>query len=109
MIEEQEFRAHCDQAFADLYKSLGGLAEEHDFEADLSNGTVTVEFEEPPSKFVVSPQAPLRQVWVSAHSRSFKLDWSAERGEFFLPATGQSLKELIAEHVSENVGEKVAL
>jgi frataxin-like iron-binding protein CyaY len=31
-------------------------------------------FEEPaPAKFVVSPNAPVRQIWVSALSRSYKL------------------------------------
>ena len=42
-------------------------------------------FEEPiETKFVVSPNAPVRQIWVSAMSRSFKLSWAPELGAFAL-------------------------
>jgi hypothetical protein len=46
---------------------------------------------------------------VSAHSRSFKLDWVADRSAFVLTETGQSLAELIGAHVSEQLGETVSL
>lgn len=36
-------------------------------------------FEAPrPAKFVVSPNAPVQQIWVSALSRSYKLTWTGE-------------------------------
>ena len=39
------------------------LADEEDFEVELQNGVLQIVFEEPaPSKFVVSPNAPVRQV-----------------------------------------------
>ena len=51
-------------------------------------------FEEPaPAKFVVSPNAPVRQIWLSAMSRSYKLAWSDEREAFVLD--GDSLDELV--------------
>ncbi len=50
-------------------------SERHDFEADLGGGALVIEFEAPPAKFVVSPNAPVSQVWVSAQMKSFKLDW----------------------------------
>ena len=43
-----------------------------------------------PAKFVVSPNAPVRQIWVSAMSRSFKLSWAQEVGEFVLNGEGLS-------------------
>ena len=33
---------------------------------------------------MVSPNAPVRQIWVSAHSKSFKLDWDAAKEAFVL-------------------------
>ena len=42
-------------------------------------------FEEPGEmKFVVSPNAPVRQIWVSAMARSYKLGWAPELNAFAL-------------------------
>ncbi len=71
MLDEQDFRLKYEDAMTALFKALAAASDEHDFEADFNNGTLTVEFEEPRAKFVISPQTPVRQVWVSAHSRSF--------------------------------------
>jgi CyaY protein len=61
-----------------------------------------VVFEEPaPTKFVVSPNAPVRQVWVSAMSRSFKLTWSPASARFELE--GESLDALLSRLVDEYV------
>ena len=61
------------------------LADELDFEIELQNGVLQVIFEEPaPVKFVISPNAPVRQLWVSAMSRSFKLSWSGDASAFVL-------------------------
>ena len=46
-----------------------------------------------PAKFVVSPNAPVQQIWVSALSRSFKLTWSDDAGTFELD--GEHLKTLV--------------
>jgi len=109
MLDEQAFQKCADAALDDLYGSLADAAEQHDFDADFSSGALTVEFEEPRTKFVVSPNSPVRQIWVSAHSRSFKLDWDAGRNTFVLLQTGQDLKQLIAEQIGIQLGESIAL
>lgn len=93
----------------ELNKSLLKAADEFEFEPDFQAGALTIEFEEPREKFVVSPNAPVHQVWVSARVKSYKLEWNDSRAAFVLPATGQSLKELMASLVSERVGESVTL
>ncbi|MFN0102181.1 MAG: iron donor protein CyaY [Bryobacteraceae bacterium] len=109
MIDEAAFRRAADGALESLFKSLTRASDAHEFEADMNNGALTVEFEDPPAKFVVSPNAPVRQIWVSAHSRSFKLDWNDAVGSFVLGDSGQTLAGLIGEHISEQLGEEVAL
>jgi CyaY protein len=108
MLDEQEFRLRADQALTSLYNSLAAASDDHGFEADFG-GALTIEFEESPAKFVVSPNSPVRQIWVSAQSKSYKLDWDAGRGEFVLSETGQSLKDLVAWAVSEQLGDEVRL
>jgi hypothetical protein len=45
----------------------------------------------------------VRQVWVSAHSRSFKLDWDAAQGDFALLETGQTLPALIQSAIAQQL------
>ena len=84
-MTEQEFRIESDRAIEQARRALMPLADELDFEIELQNGVMQVLFEEPaPVKFVISPNAPVRQLWVSALSRSFKLSWSDEAAAFVL-------------------------
>jgi iron donor protein CyaY len=108
-MDGQEFKRRADHALEDLYRKLGPAADQHGLEADFNAGALTIEFDEPPGKFVVSPNAPVSQIWVSAHSRSFKLAWNPERQEFVLPETGESLNALIAGAISSQLGETVSL
>src|SRR5580658_11390898 len=108
-MDEQEFRARADQSLNDLHRRLMAPSNEHGFDADFNAGALAIEFEAPPAKFVVSPNTPVRQIWVSAHSKSFKLDWDAAREEFVLPATGESLAEMVGGAISQQLGQAVKL
>jgi len=109
MIDEATFRQAADGALESLFKALTRAGDSYEFDADMNNGALTVEFEDPPAKFVVSPNTPVRQIWVSAHSKSFKLDWDAGKGAFVLADSGQTLAELMADHIGKRLGEEVAL
>jgi CyaY protein len=107
-LDDGQFRLESDKALRNLYQALSRAADEHDFEVDLGEA-LTIEFEEPRAKFVVSPNAPVRQIWVSALSTSYKLDWNSTRGEFVLRETQQSLKAVVASAVTQQLGEEVTL
>jgi CyaY protein len=93
-LTEPEFRLAADHALQSLEASIVPLCEQHDVEVDLRNGVLQVDFETPsPARFVVSPNAPVRQVWLSALSRSFKLAWVPETARFELE--GESLEALV--------------
>ena len=93
-LTEQEFRLNADRALEQLQRELMPLADEEGFEVELQNGVLQILFEEPaPTKFVVSPNAPVRQIWVSAMSRSFKLPWAPEASAFALD--GEALPDLL--------------
>jgi CyaY protein len=109
LMDEQEFRLRADEALSALNRSLAEASDQYNFEPDLNNGALTVEFDDPPAKFVVSPNSPVRQVWVSALAKSYKLDWDPERAEFVLPSSGQSLKELVADQISRHLGEEIGI
>ena len=93
-LTEQDFRLEADRALEQAQHALLPLADTEGFEVDLQNGVLQVVFEEPTAaKFVVSPNAPVRQIWVSALSRSFKLSWDEETLVFTLD--GEPLDALI--------------
>jgi iron-sulfur cluster assembly protein CyaY len=84
-LSEQEFRVKSDEALESARRALLPLADAEGFEVELQNGVLNLVFEEPSDmKFVVSPNAPVRQIWVSAMARSYKLSWAAERNAFAL-------------------------
>jgi CyaY protein len=108
-MDEQEFRSRSDNALETLYKKLNAASDRYEFEPDFNSGALSIEFEEPKGRFVVSPNTPVRQIWVSAHSKSFKLEWDDARKAFVLPESGQDLQELIADAIEQQIGEEVEL
>lgn len=93
-LTDQDFRLEADRALERLQHALLPMADEKGFEVELQNGVLQIVFEDPsPAKFVVSPNAPVRQIWVSAMSRSYKLAWQPEASTFAL--AGESLETLI--------------
>jgi CyaY protein len=102
-LSEPEFRSRCDEAFEKLNRALGVLTDEYDAEILFQNNVLSIEIEDPnPGKIVISPQTPTRQVWISAQSTSFKLDWKGSA--FVFPATGETLNQLIGRLVGEQLG-----
>ena len=93
-LTEQDFRVQSDIALEGARRALLPLADSEGFEVELQNGVLNLVFEEPSEmKFVVSPNAPVRQIWVSAMARSYKLSWSPDKGAFTLD--GETLPELL--------------
>jgi iron-sulfur cluster assembly protein CyaY len=105
MLEEMQFRRHAEVALDALKQHLIEREEDEDagFEVEEQNGALNVLFEEPAGKFVITPNTPVRQIWISALSTSFKLDWDAAASAFVLPRTGEALTPLIDRLIGEHL------
>ena len=103
MLDEIVFRNHADAALGSLKKSLIAAEESADIEVEDQAGALQVSFEDG-TRFVISPNAPVQQIWISALSTSFKLDWSEPDGEFVLQKTGEKLKPLVARVINTQLG-----
>jgi CyaY protein len=79
MIDEVTFRRESDAALDALEQSLIHAEEEGGFETEKKNGVLNT---------------PVRQVWISAISTSFKLEWNEAAHAFTLPKTGEDLRTL---------------
>jgi CyaY protein len=105
MIDELEFRKLVESALDGLLHHLILLEadEEAGFEVEGQGGLLNVIFDDPPAKFVITPNTPVRQIWISALSTSFKLDWDEAASAFVLPRTGEHLKALVDRLIKDHL------
>ena len=109
MIDEQEFRKQADDALNALNRNLIAASDDYGFEVDFNAGALAIEFEDPPAKFVISPNTPVRQIWVSANNKSYKLDWDVVENAFVHSESGDSLKDLVEKAIGKHLGEEISL
>ena len=105
MIDEATFRRESDRALESLKQSLIEAEEDGGFEAEDNNGVLNVLFEDGAAKFVFTPNTPVRQIWISAQSTSFKLDWAETESAFILSKTNESLIALAQRLLREQIGD----
>jgi CyaY protein len=105
MLDELEFRRRAEVALEELKRHLIEREEEQEagFEVEEQNGVLNVLFEEPAGKFVITPNTPVRQIWISALSTSFKLDWEEGASVFVLPRTREALMPLVDRLIAEHL------
>ena len=105
MLDENDFRKRADAALESLKQSLITAEESAEIEVEDQSGALHISFDDG-SRFVISPNAPVRQIWISALATSFKLDWSDTNEDFVLPKTGEKLKPLVARLINQQLGEE---
>lgn len=101
MLDEAQFRHHADHAVEALKQALIAQEAEGGFDVEENNGALNILFEETGGKFVITPNTPVRQIWISALSTSFKLDWDDATAQFILPKTRESLQPLTARLIQQ--------
>jgi iron donor protein CyaY len=106
LMDEATFRRESDRALESLKQAL--IAAEDDsgtFEFEDNNGVMNIIFENGSSKFVVTPNTPVRQVWISAQATSFKLEWNDTTSAFTLQKTGEALQPLMQRLLREHLND----
>ncbi len=105
MQDETEFRRAAEAAIEKLKQHLITREEEDEagFEVEEQNGVLNVLFEDPGGKFVITPNAPMRQIWISALSTSFKLDFDGKSNQFILPRSGEPIIKLVDRLIGEHL------
>jgi len=105
MVDELEFRKLVETALDKLLHHLILLEEDEGagFEVEGQGGLLNIIFDDPPAKFVITPNTPVRQIWISALSTSFKLDWDEAASAFILPRTGEHLEALVDRLIKDHL------
>ncbi|HZQ91101.1 MAG TPA: iron donor protein CyaY [Terriglobales bacterium] len=109
-MDDQEFRKRAESALESLKTALIAAEGDAEMEVEEQGGALHISFEGPEGRFVISPNSAARQIWISALSTSFKLDWSDSTGDWVLPRSGERLKPLVGRLINQQLGaEKVSL
>jgi iron-sulfur cluster assembly protein CyaY len=109
-MDEKEFQKRCDEAFDALRRRLQEVGDEHGFEVEGGSGKLEVMFDDADeTRFVISPNSPVRQIWISALTTSFKLSWSDAAATFVLEKTGETLMQLMGRILTEQLGSPVSV
>jgi CyaY protein len=108
-MEEKVFRQLAEKAMEQLTRALYDVEEAAGFDVEERGGALHLTFDDPPGTFVISPNASARQIWISALSTSFKLDWSEAYNEFVLGQSGEPLLTLVSRLLTEQTGNAVTL
>lgn len=105
MLDETEFGRVAAAAIEALKQHL--IAREDEAEAGLEveeqAGALNVLLKQQGGKFVVAPNAPMRQVWIAAPAESLKLDWNATAQKFILPRSGEPLIQLMDRLIDQHL------
>jgi CyaY protein len=108
-MDDQTFQKYAEAAMERLTRSLYNVEEAAGFDVEQRGGALHLTFDEPPGTFVISPNSPVRQIWISALSTSFKLDWSESYTDFVLNQSGEPLLPLVARLLTEQTGNAITL
>jgi len=96
-VSEDQFRDAAEEALEDLDGALARAG----IDSDLEGGVLRISFDDG-AKFVVSPNAPARQIWVSARLSSFKFDLTPRGFEL----GGEALRAVMQRLVREQLGDE---
>jgi iron donor protein CyaY len=108
MMDEREFQRKAESSFDALKKRLLEIGDENGFEVEGGSGKLEIEFEdEDETRFVISPNAPVRQIWISALTTSFKLAWSDSAQLFVQEKTGENLNQVMSRILTEKLGKPI--
>ena len=106
MIDEPTYRQQVDTVF----KRIDAAFEDVDpdlAESDFSQGSLIITFKQT-HKLILSPQAPLRQIWLAFKNRAWHMQRDAERGQW-LDDRGQGVELLALVHQLAQESTGVAL
>ena len=109
-LDEREFQKKSEGTFEELKRRMLEAGDAHGFDVEGESGKLEVIFEEPePAKFVISPNTPVREIWISALSTSFKLGWSETKNGFVLEKTGEDIFAVMSRVISQQLGNAVKI
>ena len=102
-----QFSLHYDRTILGLEHKLGDLIDEgYEFDIEMNGDVLTIEFESG-EKFVITPQSPMEQLWVSANYSGYRFYWNGET--WVNEKGGEEFSVFLSRLLTEKLGLRVDL
>jgi CyaY protein len=99
------FTQNYDNTIRDLEQKLDALVDSGiEFDFSRSGDVLTVEFDSG-EKIIITPQAPMEQLWISANYAGHRFNWTD--GNWINEKGGQELSKFLTEALSSQLGIEV--
>lgn len=102
-LTESTFDQLADRTLHALVDQIGEL---DDVEADLSQGVLTVKFEDG-KRYVINSHRAARQIWMAAESSAWHFDWNGS--QWISTKSKEELYALIERSVGKKLGREIKL
>ena len=97
-----QFSLHYDTTIRELERKLGDLIDDGaEFDIERNGDVLVIEFEDG-EKIVITPQAPMEQLWVSANYAGHRFDWNG--GGWVNEKGGEEFIAFLSRVLSEKLG-----
>ncbi len=107
-MEESQYRRLIDDTFAVIDAAFESVDPDV-AESVLSQGTLSITFADG-RRCILSPQSPVRQLWVAFRDRAWHLDWDGEAKRWIDDrGQGLELKKLIEDVTRDACGVDVTI
>lgn len=103
ILSEKSFDHLADDTLLALVEKLGEL---EDVEADLSQGVLTIKFEDG-KRYVVNSHRAARQIWMAAESTAWHFDWSGKSWQS--TRSDEELWSVVSATVAKKLGRAINL
>jgi CyaY protein len=107
VLDEVKYVELADAELANLLDAMDALGPDG-VEAELSNGILTLDFEEDPP-IVVNSHRAARQIWMAASRSAWHFDWDPKTQTWIAAKTGDELWSTLDKHLSERLGASIKL
>lgn len=102
-MPESTFDRLAEATLARLVEALGALEE---LDVDLSQGVLTVKFEDG-RRYVINSHRAARQIWMAADASAWHFDWDGAR--WLSTRSKEELWALVGERLSARLGRPIQL
>jgi iron donor protein CyaY len=79
-----------------------------DFDTEKNGDVLTISLEDG-SKFIITPNSPVSQLWVSANYEGHRFNYDEIKAKWIDEKSGEEFAEYIAKLLSEKLNEKIKL
>lgn len=103
------FTQHYDASITDLETRLSNAIDEGtEFDFEKNGDVLTIEFEDG-ERFIISPNSPVNQLWVSANYSGSRFNWSDEENDWIHEKQGDPLFLFLDKELSKKLGKPVSI